>query len=794
MRAEIEFESFGQWLKRRRRLLDLTQEQLGRLAGCSGAAIRKFEAGERKPSQELAGLLADALQIPDTERQTFLRMARGLPPLHAPAAAPAAAGRRVPALVAENLPAPLTSLIDRIRDATFITRLLEDAAVRWITLIGPPGIGKTRLSIQSARQALAHFADGAWFVDLAQVEDASFVLPAVCRALASLGVPAAASLEQLARELHARSLLLVLDNFEHVTDAAVEIAGLLKRSAQVKVLATSRIPLYIYGEHLYRVPPLSIPPQEAARRPASLMDYEAVQLFVMRTRLHQPGLTPTTENAAAIVDICRDLEGIPLALELAAATLQRMSLEELNGLLHRPEGESWLKQVSTPARDLPARQRTLENVVAWSYTLLTPSQQELFSSLSVFVDGFDLEAARSICCDEPLPERAAVRQWLEDLSEHSLLVRESGQGKPRWRMLEIIHEYASLRLSPARRAELEERRAGHYLERLMAFGSADVDERESFLSANVGNLHTSLNWALVAQRARLGYELVIRLEGYWAKFGYDKAGLQFIQRLLAMPGDLPVQARLDLLGMASDLAWQLHDFETGLSYTEQAVQLGRAQGLRSATAVYLNRLGRINLERGLFPEARRVLEECLELARADPQALNPGAPLAQLGELALFEGRREDARAILHEALDLLTDDEPIFQGIARVDLAEAALAENQFAQAQHWLEQSYAYTGAHIRRAIVFLCAAAGYLLLAPPGGRQAAAAARLYGAIDALVERSGVSLSIFYRQLNEQRSRQARQQLGQSAWIEEFESGRKLSRDEALQQARALIAKGEG
>jgi predicted ATPase/DNA-binding XRE family transcriptional regulator len=443
MSSFLEFETFGSWLKRRRRLLDLTQDQLGSLAGCSGAAIRKFEAGERRPSRQLAELLADVLQIPAAEQRAFLQLARGIRPDVLPGVASAESGPRPVTQPGDNLPAPLTSLVDRVNDIAAVSALLTDPSVRWLTLIGPPGIGKTRLSIQSGRQVLPYFLDGVWFVDLAPLEDPGHVMSAVSRVWEDFDLPTVASLEQLIGVLKERNTLLILDNFEHVTGAAVEIAELLKRCARMKVLATSRIPLHIYGEHEYRVPPLSIPPRNAASNVQGLMNYESVQLFVARARQHQRSFAISPQNSATIVDIANTLDGIPLALELAAATLRNMSLNELNGLLHDLEGDSWLRQMGTPARDLPARQRTLENVVAWSYTLLTKPQQELFRKLSIFTGWFDMEAVEAVCYPDRPPLRLEVRDLLKGLSEHSLLVPENLGGMPCWRMLVCSLAYLS---------------------------------------------------------------------------------------------------------------------------------------------------------------------------------------------------------------------------------------------------------------------------------------------------------------------------------------------------------------
>jgi predicted ATPase len=716
-----------------------------------------------------------------------LQLARGIRPDVLPGVAPAESSPRPVTQPGDNLPAPLTSLVDRVNDIAAVSALLTDPSVRWLTLIGPPGIGKTRLSIQSGRQVLPYFLDGVWFVDLAPLEDPGHVMSAVSRVWEDFDLPPVASLEQLIGVLKKRNTLLILDNFEHVTGAAVEIAELLKRCARMKVLATSRIPLHIYGEHEYRVPPLSIPPRNAASNVQGLMNYESVQLFVARARQHQRSFAISPQNSATIVDIANTLDGIPLALELAAATLRNMSLNELNGLLHDLEGDSWLRQMGTPARDLPARQRTLENVVAWSYTLLTKPQQELFRKLSIFTGWFDMEAVEAVCYPDRPPLRLEVRDLLKGLSEHSLLVPETLGGMPCWRMLEIIREYAGLQLSLPQQAELESLRAQYYLTRLRSIETEpDGGIRETFFQLNINNILASLKWAIAEQRSELGFQLAIFLDEIGTSHGYHKEVLDFMKKLFELPDQALPEVRATRLEFAADMAWQQHEFESGLAFTREAAELRRAHGLPDKYAIDQNRMGRIYLEQGNYVEARQVLNESLALARLDPSRLNPGAPLAQLGELSLFEGKLQEAKFYLTEALEYLGESEAIFLAITKLDLAEIALAEQDFQQASKWLEQGYLYARVHIRRTMVYLCAVAGYLLLAPGGGKDAAnQAARLYGTIQALEERSGVALSPYYHHLNQLRVRLALQQLTEQEWQAEFMAGQQWSVETALAQA---------
>ncbi len=780
------YETFPDWLKRRRRMLDLTQAGLGERVGCSAATIRKLEAGERKPSQQLAELLARALQIPESDKEIFLKLARSASLEVQPGALSAP-----PLTPPENLPVPLTSLVNRVQDVNAITQMLADPAVRWITLIGPPGIGKTRLCLQSGRQALPIFGDGVWFVDLSEIEAAAFVLPALIRSISTLDLPPTAGMEQLAQKLRERRMLLILDNFEQVAEAALEIASLMKSCAGLKVLATSRTPLHVYGEYEYLVPPLTIPPIETAQNWSALMDYEAVQLFVERARQQQRQFSVTPQNAGVVVDICSTLEGIPLALELAAASLRRMSLEEIDAMLHRIPESNWIAQLSTPARDLPARQRTLESVVAWSYNLLSEAQQRLFCDLGVFSGWFDAPTVAAVCLEGDPLSPGAAHQALNSLVEHSLLERGVIGGVSCWRMLEVIHQYAGMLLDPRRREELEARRARYFLEltqKLIA--QAPASDFAPFFELHAGNLGGVFRWAIAQKHAQVGFELAGYLDRVWSALGYFREGLNIVRQLLALPVEVEPALRADALQKAADLAWQQHDFELGLEFARQAAELGRQYDLPGKQAIYLNRLGRIYIERGEYPHARQVLDECLALARADPQSLNPGSPLAQLGELSFFEGKLDEAQSLLEQALTLLPPDYVIFTAMATTDLAEIALRRGDIPRARQRLLQASEIVSLHIRRTLVYLCALVGYLSQTKADDRAIMIqAARFLGAITALAEQSGVNFSGFYQELLARRSRLIQERLSPQEWRAGYEAGHGWSRGYALAQANRLI-----
>lgn len=555
--------------------------------------------------------------------------------------------------------------------------------------------------------------------------------PAVCRAL---DLPPTAAPDQVAAALKTRQLLLVLDNFEHVSESAVEIASLLKRCAGLKVLATSRVPLHIYGEHQYPVPPLSIPPAGAAAQADALMNYEAVQLFAARARQHQPRFDITPQNAPAIVDICTTLEGMPLALELAAATLRQMTLDEMADLLHSP---GWARQLATPARDLPARQRTLENVMDWSYTLLDDEQRASFCQLGIFSHGFDRQAAAAICPTSP----EKTNHLLGALTEHSLLVRDIAQGKTRWRMLELIREYALSKLTDDQRAAAEARRGAYFLEKFQTLQRSALHQAQAdFFQSHVGNLQTTLNRAIAHRQTEVCLPLILLSLDFWETLGYPREGFDILHRLLN--AGLEIEA----------------------------------------------------LTRARLCNAAATLEDCLTAINNRGANLNPGPPLAQLGEVALFEGRLDESQSLLERALEHMPNENDIFRAMAFTDLAEVSLARQDEAPARRWLMLAARPAHSHIRRAIVFLLAAAGWLLQAPATDQTApAAAAQLLGAVEKLSERSGVQLNTHYRQCIQSRKQAAQQSLPAPAWQAAYAAGQQLGHLQAMELAHRILNRAD-
>ncbi len=452
--------SFGRWLRARRRVLDLTQDDLSRRVGCAVVTIQKIEADERRPSRQLAERLADGVQIAADDRAAIIMLARAEPYLDpAPPAEVAERPLRVPQRSPTNLPAPLTQLIGRKADIAAVRNVLLRGETRLLTLIGPPGIGKTRLSLAVAHDMQAAFSHGGSFIALAPIRDPALVLVTIAQALGITETVGQPPLARLTTALQAQRRLLVLDNFEQVLAAAPLVVELLEACPGVKVLITSRAALYVRGERLYAVPPLLLPNLMRRLAPGALARTPAVALFIEHAQAVRPGFKLTAQNAAAVAAICVRLDGLPLAIELAATRIKLFSPDALLAKLHFP-----LALLTDGPTDLPARQQTIRSTIDWSYNLLSAHEQMLFQQLGVFVGGWTQEAAEAVCgiADSRLqiadyvaqstiynPQSAIVEGLASLLDQSLLVVLEPVADDPRFGMLELVREYARDRLRAA---------------------------------------------------------------------------------------------------------------------------------------------------------------------------------------------------------------------------------------------------------------------------------------------------------------------------------------------------------
>jgi predicted ATPase/transcriptional regulator with XRE-family HTH domain len=660
--------SFGNWLTRRRAALGLSRAELARRVSCATITLRKIEEDARRPSPELAACLARQLAIPAAESTTFVRVARGelrvawLAPAEDPASAIAPAA---PSSGPGNLPHPLTPLIGRESHVAAACVLLRRSDVRLLTLTGPPGIGKTRLSLQVAAELRDAFTDGVYIVPLAPLRDPALVLLAIAQALGVVDGPGIALRDRLSAALCDRQLLLVLDNVEHLLAAAPELAALLATCPGLTVLATSRAPLHVRGEQQFPVPPLQLPlvDQDAA----SMARCASVELFVQRAQAVAPAFALSALNARAVAAICHRLDGLPLAIELAAARVKLFPPEAL-----LPRLEERLPLLTGGAADLPERQQTLRGAIAWSYHLLSGPEQALFRRLGVFVGGCALEAMERIYA---LPGEGAgtIIDGVSALVDQSLLQRNDGpDGVPRFTMLETIREYALEQLMED--GELErahERHLAYYLERAEAaeplLVTPDALAWLDRLEQDHGNLRAALTWAVdhdAVGALRLGGALT----DFWHMRGHLSEGRHWLERALTVAdaqansnteigkaaGAAPaLAARAKALHGAGTLAHCQEDDVRAESQYAASLTLAQALGDQRRVAILLNDLGEMALNRGDTQRAMTLHREALALARTlgDQRAI--AQLLIGLGMASRVAGDLEAATSYLGESLEI---------------------------------------------------------------------------------------------------------------------------------------------
>ncbi len=505
-----------------------------------------------------------------------------------------------------------------------------------------------------------------------------------------------------------------------------------------------------------------------------------------RAKQSQTNFEINSANAEAVVEICTRMDGIPLALELAAASLHHMSLVELVDIL-RPENQNqWLEYIGEPARDLPIRQQTLENVIAWSYSLLSPEKQELFRRLGVFTDLFDAEAVSAICIGNGMDKKTSKLE-LEYLAAHSLLQQNEINGHTYWKMLEIIHEFSNSRIMEDERKKLQAAHAEFYKAMLeKALRNSSGLDFESFFQLNGGNLRQALIWAVSTRHPKMAVPLAKDLCDLWEHVGYLRQGMELIQQVVEMPGKVEDTPLIVLLNRLSTLSWQQHHFDYALSIADRAVSIARTNSLDDAYPLLLNLKGRIFIEQGSYDEAHQVLSESYTLAQAHPEMLNPGAPGVQLGEVELAIGNYAMARTLLEKGLSHLNDGDSIYYPMVLTDLAEVALATQDYEEAFRNLKLASQVAGQHIRRQLYFLSTLAGYLVMkSEEDPLMLKQAVERYAAITSLLQSSGEVLVPFYFQLNNSRIALARKKLSKREWEIAWESGLAWSKRETYPRA---------
>ena len=682
-----------------------------------------------------------------------------------------------------NLPLEVSSFVGRQDEVAEVGRLLGDN--RLVTLTGPGGCGKTRLALAAAGEAAGRFRDGVWLAELAPVVDPALVGRVVGSALGVRGRPGCPMADALSEHLGRRQVLLVLDNCEHLVGACAEMAEALLRSCPgLRVLATSREALGVVGEVARPVPPLSLPDLRRLPDVGGMALYGAARLFVERAAAVSPAFELTERNAPAVARVCYRLDGIPLAIELAAARTKVLTVEEISARL-----DDCFGLLVAGGRTAMPRHKTLHATMDWSHDLLSDPERSLFRRLSVFADGFSLDAAESVCAGEDA-RQDGVLELLSHLVDKSLVIAREADGEARYRLLETVRQYGQEKLcGSADEGEVGRRHAAYFVglaERTEPklsgpeqVGRLDELEREN------GNLRVVMRWALARGDAGIVARLGWALRRFWLLHGHQGEGRRWMEALLER--DVPPSPRARVAVVAALMSHAQGDYQACEGYAPEALALARRVGDEPCAAYALTLMGLAQMRRGNVDGATARFEESLPLLRRSGEGQTVPLVLVWLGGAALVDGDRPRAARMFEEALALARQrGDRLGTNIALYSLAQIALSEADHAKAESMLEEGLASSRQMGDQANLsyFL---EGLAVVAGARG-EARRSARMLGAAQGSMEEAGATVYNYYmpdRALYERTLAAARARLDEVEWTAAWEEGRGMTAERAVEYA---------
>jgi len=807
--------AFNVWLKQRRKALDLTQEDLAERIGCSTTTIQKLELGQRRPSKQVALRLAECLKIPHDDHDRFVSFARSVLPEPGPTSARpfdvedvrqtvtshTSSSSSAPATPTEtahidsptNLPQLSAPLLGREDEVAAACRYLLRDDLHLLTVTGAPGIGKTSVGLQVAANLVPYFSDGVFFVELAPISDPTMVASAVAAGvgLAESGGESAQS--KLKYFMSGKRVLLFLDNFEQVLDAAPLVVELINSCPGLKILVTSREALHVVGEQQLPLTPLSLPSLTHMPGVEILPDYPAIALFLERARSVDPAFSLNEQNALDVVTVCTRLDGLPLAIELAAARVSLFSVADMAARLDKQ-----LSLLTNPARHrhfahLPARQQTMRAAIDWSYELLEPHDRQLLFQLGVFVGGFTLEAAEAVCGPDAID---GIESLLgKSLLKRSIVSDETRGQERRFTMLESIREYGLEGLGESNEAEDIRRKHATYFLSLVERAEPHLAGQEQvYWARRLESEHTNIVAAMAWSLARGEEDIALRIGGALRPFWIDHYPREGRWWLEGLPeGSLvgsalePTLVRARALHAALSVLWRTREYPLCRVMTEECLRVYRALDDERGIARALRLLAHLIFEMNLPGDrelARKLLDESLERWRSMGDSRGMIAALSTMAEAARAE--RAYPRAIYaFEKCLALSREIGNKRGVAvdELNLAFVLYHCGEYERAKELLRESL-YLFRELASPFIFALGLVAWAGIERVLGNPQKAA-RLVGAANALAAPGGTLFDP-----NDQRDREeveaaVRADLSDQEWLNAMQKGRTMGMNEAIAYA---------
>ena len=784
---------FGTALRHYRVSAGLSQEGLAERAGLSVRGISDLERGARTfPRLETVRMLANALELSERDRAALLAAAR--PELEAASPSAPPPPRQERTVNPRALPIPPTRLIGRDDEIRHVVELFHAGEIRLITLTGQGGIGKSRLALAIARGFQRELGGRVAFLELAAVRDAALVAGAIATQLDVLVEPGTSPAHAIAQAIGQEPMLLVTDNWEHVIEAAPVISVLMGQCEGLWILATSRERLRLRGEWELRLDPLPMPAGDTLEV-AVIRESPAVQLFVQRASEAVDGFTLDAGNATVVVEICRRLDGIPLAIELAAARTRHFSPEQLLGRL-----EARFQLLTEGPRDLPERLQTMRSAIAWSVDLLNDDERRLFARLSIFQGGFTIPAALGVLSQvESETDQNAIEEWVESLVEKSLIRPvDTNQDEPRFVMYETIRDFSAEHLE----AELDPgglatAHACHFVAVAEAAeaGLMSPDPLPTFelLEMDIGNLRSAMGYLRDRGELQDALRIASALAWFWTEPRFLSEGQRWFESLLGQPAarETPGALLVRALIAAGDLAIWQSELDEAAALHGEALELLRELNDERQLAAVLRSLANVALERNEFGRADRLLSESSELARTTGNTWEVAASANLLGLSLAMQGATDWAIARHQEAVDIwreLGDTGHVFDALAGLGWAQLLGGQISDSAGSYLAALPLAIESDDVLQIEWCIRAAAA---IAATRGTEFERATRLFSASEAMREATGIDLRVGIGETLDQLMDAVRQGLGRERLARGWQAGLRMTKAQALDEARLVFEK---